>query len=87
LLSAASVAHARAGDREPAAALARQAAGCAKEAGGAPGASIMLDVVRALACAGLDEEAGKAEDVARKQAQELPAELSLIRQRGPLLRA
>ncbi|MGX9922872.1 AAA family ATPase [Streptomyces sp. NPDC002248] len=87
LLAAASVAHARAGDRESAAALARQAAGCAKEAGGAAGAATKLDVVRALACAGLDEEARKAEDAARGQAEKQPTEQRLIQQRGVLLRA
>jgi hypothetical protein len=63
--------------------MARQAAECAAEAGGAAGASIMLDVVRALACAGLDEEARAAESTATQQ----PAEQRLIQRRGVLLRA
>ncbi|MFJ4438692.1 hypothetical protein [Streptomyces sp. NPDC088923] len=87
LLAAASVAHARAGDRESAAALARQAAGRAAEAGGAADAATTLDVVRALACAGLDEEARAAESAGCDQAGKQPSEQYLIRQRGVLLRA
>ncbi|MFJ5090161.1 hypothetical protein [Streptomyces sp. NPDC088674] len=87
LFAAASVAHARARDWEAAAALARQAAGCAEKAEGVAGASTMLDVARALACAGLDEAAVAVAESARARAGEKLTERSLVRQRGALLRA